>query len=123
MTAHFEAKALDTDAIGVRWDGAALSRGGVQRIRLVAQPMDKSLHSLESEVDASAGEATISDNVMPSSTYAIHVEDAEKSGFKYCMGEVKTKPPGELSPFPDISMSTESTAQVINYITRHNYKC
>lgn len=96
MIGNFEAKALDTDAIAISWDADALRKGGVRSIRLVAHPANKSMPSIEYVVNASVGEATVSGNVMPSTSYSIHVEDAEKPGFKYSMAEVRTKPPGEL---------------------------
>ena len=97
MLGQFEAKALSTDAIGVRWDAEALGRRGVKRIGLEAQPMNKSLPLLKSEVDASAGATTISGNVIPSTNYSIHVKDAGVGGFEYSIGEIETMPPGGLS--------------------------
>ena len=97
MIAKLEAKALNTDEISVKWDAEALSRRGVKSIRLVAQPMDKSLPSLDTNVSTSAGEAKITDGVMPSTNYTIHVEDADAGGFEYSIGEIETMPPGGLS--------------------------
>lgn len=98
--ANFKAKALDTDEIGVTWDAAALSTHGVKRIRLEALPLNRSLPLIRSEVDASAGEATLSDNVMPSTNYSIHVQDVGESAFEYSIFAVKTTPPpGELFHF------------------------
>ena len=115
---YFKAKALDThtdtetdtetEAIGVSWDANALSRRGVKRIRLEAQPLNKSLPLLKSEIDASAGEATLSDNVMPSTNYSIHVQDVGESGFEYSTSAVRTRPSGELLPCHNWSRSVRS---------------
>ena len=80
MIAHFEVIATTPNTIDVSWDADVLSKHGVN--------MEKSLPSLETNVNASAGEATISANVLPSSIYSIHVKDADKSGFEYSMGEI-----------------------------------
>ena len=80
---------MNNDEISVTWDADVLHRQGVESIRLVAQPIDKSLTTLECQADASRGEATMSSNVAPSTKYSIHVEDAEGAGFHYSSGEVE----------------------------------
>ena len=75
-----------------------MQRAGIKNIALVTVPDDESHITVKKTVSASIGQASISDDLQPSSTYHIYVEDAGGSDFMYVLGEITTLSPGEFCP-------------------------
>ena len=94
----FELHEVGSEVIQVRWNPRALSGGDVYAIQLEAHPKNTSLPVAITRAQASAGRASITGELLKSSTvYIVRVVDTHNRGFEYTLGEVTTLPIGELS--------------------------
>ena len=89
---------MGTDVISVSWNPDALDKAGVTDIELVAEPINESAPSSQMIVNAASGEASLTENIRPSTTYEVYVEDEGNSGFTYSLGETTTMQFSKLWP-------------------------